>query len=76
MRSRLTSPANPARHSVCADKVAGEVAAVLASSETHRQLAADGAEIMPLGPAAFAAFIASEIETWGKVVRQGGIKLE
>ena len=58
------------------EKLHREVTAVLNAPETQRQLAADGAETRPKSTAEFGRFIESEIEKWGRVVREGKIKLE
>ncbi len=58
------------------DKLHAEVTAVLNSAETQKQFAADGADIRPMSTAEFARFIESEIDKWGRVVREGKIKLE
>jgi tripartite-type tricarboxylate transporter receptor subunit TctC len=58
------------------DRLAREIAAVLASAEMQERLAAMGAEPMPLGPAAFGAFIAAEIPRWREIVRASGAQLD
>ena len=48
----------------------------LKSKEVIERLAAIGAEAQPTTPEEFAAFIRSEYERWGEVIRRAGIKLE
>lgn len=57
-------------------KLEREIAAVLASDEMKKQFDSDGAVIVPLGSAEFAKFIATELEKWGRVVKQANIKPE
>ena len=42
----------------------------------RKQLAVEGADIVRISSSEFAAFIASEIEKWRRVVRQAHIKAE
>jgi tripartite-type tricarboxylate transporter receptor subunit TctC len=42
----------------------------------QKQLASEGATPVPMAPGAFGEFMTSEMEKWGKVVKQGGIKAE
>lgn len=58
------------------EKLHREITAVLETPETQKQFAADGADIRQMSTAAFAAFIEDEIAKWGRVVREGKIKLE
>ena len=58
------------------EKLHREITAVLGSPETQRQFAADGAEIRHMSSAEFGTFIESEIDKWGRVVREGKVKLE
>jgi tripartite-type tricarboxylate transporter receptor subunit TctC len=58
------------------EKLHREVIAVLQSEETAKQFAADGAEPRIMSTADFAKHIETEIEKWGRVVREGKIKLE
>jgi tripartite-type tricarboxylate transporter receptor subunit TctC len=44
------------------------------SPEMQKLFANDGAEAVRMSSTAFGAFIASEIDKWGKVVRQSGMK--
>jgi tripartite-type tricarboxylate transporter receptor subunit TctC len=58
------------------DKVNTEIEAVQKSPEVLKQFAAEGGEPVPMKPAVFGAFMVSEMDKWGKVVKQGGIKAE
>lgn len=58
------------------EKLHREVTAVLKSSETAGQFAKDGADVGDMTTAEFGRFIAEEIDKWGRVVREGKIKLE
>jgi tripartite-type tricarboxylate transporter receptor subunit TctC len=58
------------------DKLNTELEAVQKSPEVLKQFAAEGGEPVPMKPAVFGAFMASEMDKWGKVVKQGGIKAE
>ena len=57
-----------------AQQIHRDVAEILAKPEVVDKLAAMGTQIHVLGPADFAAFVASETARWGKVVREVGIK--
>ena len=58
------------------DKLVKEIDAVLASPETQKQFAADGAEVVRKSPAEFAAFFAAELAKWERVVKDAKIKAE
>ena len=58
------------------DKLVKEIDAVLASPETQKQFAADGAEVVRKSPAEFAAFFAAELGKWERVVKDAKIKAE
>jgi tripartite-type tricarboxylate transporter receptor subunit TctC len=53
-----------------------EVAAILRLPDIRERLARDGIEAVGSTPEQFAAYIRAEIDKWGKVVRDAGIKLE
>ena len=57
-------------------KLNAENNAILASPTMKAQLANLAAEPMPMTPAGFNKFIASEIERWAKVVKFANIKPE
>jgi tripartite-type tricarboxylate transporter receptor subunit TctC len=49
---------------------------VQASAEVQKQFSSEGAEIVQMSSAEFAAFIEKEMRKWERVVRQGGIKAQ
>jgi tripartite-type tricarboxylate transporter receptor subunit TctC len=58
------------------DKLYGELARIIATAELKDQLARLGAEPVGSPPAAFAAFMKSENERWGGIIRDRGIRPE
>jgi tripartite-type tricarboxylate transporter receptor subunit TctC len=58
------------------EKLNRELNAILDEPETQNKLLAIGAEIKKSTPDEFAAFIKSENEKWGSLVRQSGAKIE
>ncbi len=48
----------------------------LADPELQKQLAARGADVAPLSPAEFGAFVKAEIQRWGVAVRQSKASVE
>ncbi len=50
--------------------------AALGRPEVARRMADIGAEVRALGPEAFRAWLATETETWGRVVRANNIRLD
>lgn len=70
----VVAPAGTPRAIV--DKLNGEIAAVQRSPEAQKQFASEGATPVTMTPGDFGAFMVSEMDKWGKVVRQGGIKAE
>jgi tripartite-type tricarboxylate transporter receptor subunit TctC len=56
------------------DRLRTEIAAVLASKAVMDQFAREGAEVVQMTQAEFAAFMVSELEKWGKVVKDAGMK--
>lgn len=56
------------------DKLHRELSAIQDSAELKKQFANEGAETVHMTAAEFGAFIASETDKWGKVVREAGIK--
>ena len=69
----LFAPAGTPREAV--GRTHAEVARALRLPDVGRRLADDGAEPGGLSPEAFAAFIRTEIEKWGRVVREARITL-
>ena len=57
-------------------KINRDVVAVLGLAEARDAMLAQGAEASPTTPAEFGAFLKKEIDKWGKVVREAGIKSE
>jgi tripartite-type tricarboxylate transporter receptor subunit TctC len=53
-----------------------EVLKVLKHTEVAKQLASEGAEVVGSSPQQLDAFIKSEYEKWGKVIKQAGIRIE
>jgi tripartite-type tricarboxylate transporter receptor subunit TctC len=51
-----------------------EIAAVQSSPAVQKQLAAEGAEVVRMSSAEFGAFLVQEMNKWGRVVKEGGIK--
>ena len=58
------------------DRLHHETVRILAVPETRARLAAQGFEPVGGTPGEFAAYIKSEIEKWGNVIRAAGIKAE
>jgi len=58
------------------EKLHNEISAVQNSEQTKKQFATEGAEIVQMSSAEFGAFMASEINKWERVVKEGGIKAE
>ena len=56
------------------DRLNKEISAIVDSPEIRKQLANDGAEPMRMSAAEFGAFMEKELEKWGRVVKEGGIK--
>jgi len=53
-----------------------EIVALMKEPETRDRLLAQGAEPLPGSPADLRKHLAGEIEKWGKVIREAGIKAE
>lgn len=58
------------------DKLSAQIASVLRQPDVIAKLASDGAEPGGDTPAEFAAYIRSEAERWGKVVKTAGIRAD
>lgn len=58
------------------DKLYGELATIIGTPEFRAQLLKLGAEPVGSTPVDFAAFMKSENERWGKIIRERGIKPE
>jgi tripartite-type tricarboxylate transporter receptor subunit TctC len=70
----LLAPARTPRNIVA--KLNRDVRAVLSEADLRRQLEGRGLEAWPSTPEALAKHIAVEIERWGRVGREAGVKLE
>ncbi len=57
-------------------KIAGDVARLAEMADVRERMLTLGAEPVPSSPERFGAFIRSEIEKWGKLVRASGAKVE
>ena len=58
------------------DKVHAALAAAQDSAETRRRLESEGADVVRMSPPEFGAFMVSEMDKWGKVVKESGIKAQ
>ena len=70
----LVAPAGTPRPIV--ERLNQECARILTGEKLRPRLAAEGAEASPGTPEAFGAYIASERERWGKVVRAASLKAD
>jgi tripartite-type tricarboxylate transporter receptor subunit TctC len=50
--------------------------AALADDEIKQKLAAEGAEVLPVSPGAYAADIAKEETKWSEIIRKAGVRAE
>ena len=57
-------------------KVHAALTAAQDSPDTQRRLESEGADMVRMSPQEFGAFMVSEMEKWGKVVAQSGIKAQ
>ncbi len=46
------------------------------SAETRKRLESEGADVVRMSPQEFGAFMVSEMDKWGKVVKESGIKAQ
>lgn len=53
-----------------------EIVKLMAEPDTKKALADAGVEVAPSTPDGMASYMVSEMERWGKVVKEAGIKLE
>ena len=53
-----------------------EISEIQAMPEMQKQFEAEGADVVRMSPTEFAAYIASELAKWGRVVKEAGIKPE
>jgi tripartite-type tricarboxylate transporter receptor subunit TctC len=68
----LLAPAGTPRPII--DKLHGELAKIIHSPESVARLASVGAFPVAAKPEAFAEYLRNEVATWGKIVREHGIK--
>ena len=54
----------------------GEMVKILTSGEVKERFGKIGVEVVAGTPEHFAAFLKSEVERWGKVVREANIKAD
>ena len=53
-----------------------EISEIQNMPEMQKQFEAEGADVVRMSPTEFAAYIASELAKWGRVVKEAGIKPE
>ncbi|MES2976794.1 MAG: tripartite tricarboxylate transporter substrate binding protein [Pseudomonadota bacterium] len=70
----LLAPAGTPRDIVL--RLNSEVAKAMASPETKKALYDAGVEVTPSTPEAMSEYMVQEMERWGKVVKDAGIKME
>jgi tripartite-type tricarboxylate transporter receptor subunit TctC len=70
----LLAPARTPRRIV--DRLNVECVAILRSPEVRAQLASEGADPVGNTPEQYAAHIASEVQKWGRLVRERGIRAD
>jgi tripartite-type tricarboxylate transporter receptor subunit TctC len=58
------------------DKVHAALSQAQDSPDTQKRLESEGAEMVRMSPQEFGAFMVSEMEKWGKVVKESGIKAQ
>jgi tripartite-type tricarboxylate transporter receptor subunit TctC len=58
------------------EKVRAALAAAQDSPETQKRLESEGADMVRMSPDEFGAFMVREMEKWGKVVKESGIKAQ
>ncbi len=70
----LLAPAGTPREVVL--KLNGEIAKLMATPDTKKALFDAGVEVSPSTPEAMADYMVQELERWGKVVKETGVRLE
>lgn len=70
----LLAPAGTPRDVVM--KLNTEIAKLMATPDTKKALFDAGVEVTPSSPEAMTAYMVQELERWGKVVKDTGVKLE
>jgi len=57
-------------------RMEAELARILAEPEVRARVEAQGMDVLATPGDGFAGFLEAEIERWGRVVRENGIRLE
>jgi tripartite-type tricarboxylate transporter receptor subunit TctC len=70
----LFAPAGTPRETLA--RISDAVNGMLATREIKEKLAVIGFDIAPLGPDAFGPYVREQISTWGRLIRETGIKPE
>jgi tripartite-type tricarboxylate transporter receptor subunit TctC len=70
----LLAPAGTPREVVL--KLNTEIVKLMANADTKKALFDAGVEVSPSSPEAMADYMVQELERWGKVVKETGVKLE
>ena len=70
----LLAPAGTPREVVL--KLNGEIAKLMATPDTKKALFDAGVEVSPSTPEAMADYMVQELDRWGKVVKETGVRLE
>lgn len=70
----LLAPAGTPRDIV--NKLNAEIGKVMNSPDTKKAMYIAGVEVSPSSPEAMSAYMVQEMERWGKVVKETGIKIE
>jgi tripartite-type tricarboxylate transporter receptor subunit TctC len=58
------------------EKVRKALAEAQDSAETRKRLESEGADVVRMSPDEFGAFMVSEMDKWGKVVKESGIRAQ
>lgn len=58
------------------DRISGQLTKTLAQPDVKARFAAAGAEVHPMNPAEFAAFVKADNEKWGKLIRERKLQLD
>jgi len=70
----LFAPAGTPRETLA--RISDALNAVLATRDIQEKLTSLGFDIAPLGPDAFGPYVRGQISTWGRLIRETGIKPE
>jgi tripartite-type tricarboxylate transporter receptor subunit TctC len=70
----IVAPAGVPRAIV--DKLAADIGTIVKSREVGERFEADGALAVGSTPQQFSTFLKSEMQKWGKLIREAGIQLE